>query len=300
MITKKTGRKPVSANGTTDAATEKRLRESYIKHATLAQLHRWFQYLENCECGLTNHIDTLSDDVIVRTESSTTTGLNAYLETVSPPPARPRKAHVLKDHSIEILADGSICLNADIDTLTDNHPAMNDALIQSFRCQAKLRPTNSTLPLFTELRSSNVGAESESEFKDALQEHRVRSLVHYFTAIVEDPSRNPEPFREVLADEFSINYTETPMTDFETVKGWVAGALSSVVASNHQIHDVSFEVTSHGDYLVTIAMQSRALFPDGSGITSKNSQTWTLVDELADRFPKIRKITIDRDEVRRI
>nr|WP_321510285.1 hypothetical protein [uncultured Hyphomonas sp.] len=290
----------MNAKGTTDAETEKRLRESYIKHATLAQLHRWFQYFENAECGLANHVDTLDDEVSARAIDTNTSGLKAYLEAITPPVARRRKAHVLKNQSIDISADGSIHLKAEIDILIPDQMSKGNVLRLPAEFEAILAPTQTVLPKFTEIRITQSGPEQTPEYQETYQNHRVRSLVHHFTAIVEDPSRNPEPFREVLSDEFSLNYTETPMTDFESVKAWVAGALSSVVASNHQIHDVSFEVTTHGDYLITVRMESRALFPDGSGITSKNTQTWTLTDNPADRFPKIRKIIIDRDEVRRI
>lgn len=290
----------MSAKGTTDAATEKRLRESYIKHATLAQLHRWFQYFENAECGLANHVDTLSDGVTVRTMDMSTTSLKEYVESIASPSAHIRKAHVLKDHTIDISLDGSIRLKAEVDILTSSQSPDDDAQNWPIELEAILSPTETVLPKFTEIHITRSGPERRLKYQDTYREHRVRSMVHHFTAIVEDPSRNPEPFREVLSDEFSINYTETPMVDFESVKAWVAGALSSVVASNHQIHDVAYDVIARGDYLVTIRMESRALFPDGSGITSKNSQTWTLTDTPTDRFPKIRKITIDRDEVRRI
>ncbi len=289
----------MSEQRTTDPETEKRLRESYIKHATLAQLHRWWQYHENAESGISNHLDLLSEDAIVRSANSEVIGLDAYREMALKKQSSCRTAHFLKSHTIDISIDGSIHLTADIIQFNIGTLPENGVSKSTVHFEATLQQTDTVLPLFTNILISQTGSGQVEIFQNAYLENRIRSLVHQFTALVEDPSRNPEPFREVLADEFSLNYLETPMTDFEMVKTWVASALSSVVASNHQIHDVSFEVADTGDYLVTIKMDSRALFPDGSGVTSKNTQTWTLADSISDRFARIKKITIDRDEVRR-
>ncbi len=77
----------------------------------------------------------------------------------------------------------------------------------------------------------------------ALAEHyrsedRIRSLIHYFTSLVEDPRRDPIPFREVLAEGFRLHYISPPIDSFEALAAWVAGPLSSVVASTHAISDV--------------------------------------------------------------
>ena len=138
----------------------------------------------------------------------------------------------------------------------------------------------------------------------ALAEHyraedRIRSLVHYFTSLVEDPRRDPIPFREVLAEGFRLHYISPPIDTFEALAAWVAGPLSCVVASTHAISDVVVTQLSDRDYSATLAMQSEALFPDGSGLESRNTQTWTVVDDVGERFARIAEITIQRIDVRR-
>jgi hypothetical protein len=126
--------------------------------------------------------------------------------------------------------------------------------------------------------------------------YRARSVVHYFIALVENPARDPAPFREILADRFSLHYTPSPMTDLAALDAWVGGALSSVVASEHDIHAIDVASLGGARSAVDVRMTSQALFPDGSGAISRNTQRWTIVDA-GDRFPRIEEILIDRDAV---
>lgn len=129
-------------------------------------------------------------------------------------------------------------------------------------------------------------------------EARIRSTVHYFIALVENPARDPEPFRELLADPFCLRYTAEPIVDFESVRTWVTGRLASVVASEHDIGSISLEDCGGGTHVAHVRMKSQALFPDGSGAISRNAQCWTLADDPTRlRFPQIREISIERDAV---
>jgi len=130
-------------------------------------------------------------------------------------------------------------------------------------------------------------------------ENRIRSLVHYFTSLVEDPRRDPVAFREVLAAGFRLHYIEPPIDSYDALAAWVAGPLSSVVASTHAISDLVVSRLSDREYSATLAMHSEALFPDGSGIESRNTQAWTVVDDVGERFARIAEITIQRIDVRR-
>ena len=158
--------------------------------------------------------------------------------------------------------------------------------------RGELQPTDAFLPSLKRLESQVVADPSSRPRSDG----RARSAVHYFIALVENPARDPAPFRELLGDRFSLHYTPTPMTDLEALDAWVKGALSSVVASEHDIHAIDVRDLGDGRFAVEVCMTSQALFPDGSGAISRNTQNWTIVDR-GERFARIEEILIDRDAV---
>lgn len=163
------------------------------------------------------------------------------------------------------------------------------------RCHAEMTALDPTLPHLVNVD----GAPAPADASPFNARNRLLSLIHYFTSLVENPARDPAPFRELLADNFALHYVDPPVSSFAMLNDWVTGRLASVVASNHMIHDVSFDTVGDSEYLVTVAMESEALFPDGSGIISKNRQSWRVIDDASERFARIAEIRIERDDVRR-
>lgn len=203
-----------------------------------------------------------------------------------------RNAHAVQSTAVEILPGGRIALTAELGRHDDDGPATRKP---PARCHAEMTALDGTLPHLVDVDGAPAPATALSS--DA--RNRLLSLIHYFTSLVENPARDPAPFHEVLTDNFALHYIDPPVSTHAMLDDWVTGRLASVVASNHRIHDVSFETTGDGVYLVTVAMESEALFPDGSGVISKNRQSWRVIDDPSERFARIAEIRIERDDVHR-
>lgn len=125
---------------------------------------------------------------------------------------------------------------------------------------------------------------------------RVRALVHFFMALVEDPRRDPTPFLELVGPTFALHYTDPAIADEAALRAWVTGRLASVTASEHVLHSVVVQGAPAG-WTAAVTMKSQALFPDGSGAISRNTQHWRGTDQPDARFPRLTEILIDRDEL---
>jgi hypothetical protein len=235
---------------------EQRLRESYRKHAALAQLYCWLQRHDQ------------------------TSGASA---------------HFLRASAVHLQSDGAVAIDGEIECLNVSGYVMRSKA----HCHAVMRPTDGVLPKIADVRIAEGMRQQADSFESAQAENRIRSLIHYFMALVENPGRDPHPFRELLAAGFSLNLAEPPIASFDALAAWVAGPLSSVVASTHVISDLALDNLGDREYSATIGMRSEALFPDGSGIASRTTQTWTIADDAQERFARIRQVTIRRDEAHR-
>lgn len=239
-----------------DPARKKRLEESFIKHAALAQLYRWCQGPEH-------------------------------------------GPYALNSYTLDVMPDGRIALTAELDGYQDGALPGGATRRTPIYCTAELTPLDGTLPRIARIETSQGTGGRTGLFEAPGTRNRLLSLVHYFTSLVENPARDPAPFREVLTDDFALHYVEPPVSTHAMLDEWVTGRLASVVASNHRIHEISFEIADDDEYAVTVAMESEALFPDGSGIISKNRQSWRVIDNTAERFARIREVRIERDDMRR-
>lgn len=206
------------------------------------------------------------------------------------------EAHAVRSSTVEILPSGRIALTAELDRQHDDGPSAGKNPV---RCRVEMTALDGTLPHLVDVDIASAGVNKAAAPIALDARNRLLSLIHYFTSLVENPARDPGPFRELLADNFALHYVDPPISNFAMLDDWVTGRLASVVASNHRIHDVSFEATGDKAFLVTVAMESEALFPDGSGVISNNRQSWRVIDDPSERFARIGEIRIERDDVHR-
>lgn len=204
-------------------------------------------------------------------------------------------AHFVKASAAQLQSDGAVAIDAQIECLDVSGQVMKSTA----HCHALVRPTNAVLPKIADVRIAAGTRQRADSFRSAQAENRIRSLIHYFLALVENPRRDPQPFRELLAEGFSLKLVDPPIESFDALTAWVAGPLSSVIASAHVISDLALEKLGERDYQATVDMRSEALFPDGSGIVSVTTQTWSVADDTQEQFARIREITIHRHEAHR-
>jgi hypothetical protein len=239
-----------------DLLPERRLRESYVKHAARAQLYRLWASIQEGTCV---------KELLEGTEAK---------ERVLLPPD-PGALPSVADIAIALEAGNSI-----------SFASAQDEVFGRFARGAAV------LPRLTAFSSTKPGTTRLSAAA-----HRACGTVHYFIALVENPERDPKPFRELLAADFDLGYTATPMKDLAALDAWVAGPLSSVVASEHDIHSIQVRDLGADRSIAAVAMTSQALFPDGSGAISRNTQNWTLDHGTGECFPRVMEISIARDAV---
>lgn len=154
-------------------------------------------------------------------------------------------------------------------------------------------PGEAGLPLLSNVLIEQNGEPEAGEFVDAYAENRMRSLVHYWLALIEDPSRNAEPVREILVDDMSLNFSSGTITDFEGFEAWLAGPGSQVAASTHVISNLSAEETGENTYAVTVDFDWSGILPDAAVMVAKTRHNWTVVNDPTERFARIQTIDVE-------
>ena len=273
--------------------TDQDITEGYRKHAAMAQFHRWYQVYERPDGGLNNALDILARDVSVKSGLGEAVGLGQYAARVMQLPDTWRNAHSLKDADIAVAGDGTMRLTADITYLNEGMNPDGTVREADLSYTMTLVPTDTVLPRF---RTIEIAQNSDGEagaFVDAYAENRMRSLVHYWLALIEDPARDPEPVREILAEDFSLNFTSGALTDFEGFRAWLAGPGSQVSASTHGIGNFSARETGNGTYALTVDFDWAGVTPDGTNLVAKTRHNWTATNDPTERFARIRTMDVE-------
>jgi len=280
----------ISAN---DLPTDTEIKQSYLEHAALAQFFRWYQYYERTEAGLDNAVDILASDVVVKSMSGTANGVEEYTARVQKIPTSWKNAHFVKDVDVAVGEDGNLTLEASVTYL--NEGMRDDGKVQAadLAYTTELARSEDLLPEFTAIEIKAVGALEDMSFEDAYAENRAKSVVHYWLALIEDPARDPEPVREILAEDFSLNFSSGAITDFDGFKAWLAGPASSVAASTHKITEFSTKATDDTRMSVEITFDWVGILPNGTKLTAQTRHDWTLSNDVSERFARIENVDVE-------
>jgi hypothetical protein len=271
--------------------TGNQIHDGYIRHAVMAQTHRWYQIYENSDSRIENALDILASDI--KLKSGEASGHDSYRQRIGQLPKNWKNAHNVTGSTIAIGSDGSIRFDLNITYL--NHGMRPDGSVRTADLiyVTELRQTDSVLPQFTYIEIKQLSEGVTSEFKDAYPQNRLLSLVHYWLAIIEDPRRIPEPAREVLADRFKLNFSTGIITDFEGFKAWLAGPGSQVVASTHELSNFSYMTTGQNIYVLKLDFDWRGILPNSTEIAAKTRHAWEVLDDPKERFARIKSMDVE-------
>ena len=157
----------------------------------------------------------------------------------------------------------------------------------------QLKPTDSVLPRFTALAIEQVSASDTKTFADAYPENRLKSLTHYWLALVEDPKRRLEPFQEILAKDFKLDFSSGAITDFAGFEKWFRGPGSAVAASTHQMSNFNYQRTGNNSFNMKVDFDWQGILPDGKEMVAKTRHSWTVEDNATERFARIKTAHVE-------
>lgn len=269
------------------------IRQGYQKHAALAQYYRWYQMYERPDGGIDNALDILAKDINVVSALGEARGHEQYAERVAQLPDTWENAHHVKDTQITINDDGSMDLIANITYMNKGINVEGKIREADLTYSMVLAPTETVLPKFTEINIAQNSEGLTEKFEDAYVRNRLLSLVHYWLALIEDPSRNPEPVRELLADEFSLNFSSGAITDFDGFETWLAGPGSSIDASTHEIGNFTYKPLDNSRYSLSVEFDWTGILPNGDEMVARTLHNWAVSNDLTERFARIEQVDVE-------
>jgi hypothetical protein len=269
------------------------IRQSHIRHGALAQLHRWYVGYESAAYGIENQIDILDENVRLKSGLGEAVGHAAYRDRIKALPADWQNAHVVKAARIGIDADGSIGLEADIEYFNKGILPDGAVRVADLTYKTRLRPADGALPKFTSIEITQNSEGRADAIACAYGENRMRSLMHYWLALIESPARDPEPVRRILADGFLLNFSSGPIADFDGFKAWLAGPGSAMTASAHVISNFRQEQTGKDEYKIGAQFDWHAIAPDGALWEARTAHRWLVKDDPTARFARIKRMDVE-------
>ena len=121
---------------------------------------------------------------------------------------------------------------------------------------------------------------------------RLRALAHRWLYEIERSDRDMANFRDILADDFVLEFSSGRIDTEEAFQTWLKGPASSVAATRHDI--IAFESTPQLDdrYLVNMELDWNGLTPEGGRMQARTRHMWIAVDD-GGRMPRIETVSVE-------
>ncbi|USD66976.1 hypothetical protein [Vibrio sp. SCSIO 43136] len=266
-------------------------------HLAKAQYYRWFQLYERdlSQLRIENQLDILSDDIQVKSGAGHRSGKQAYTQALSMYQGWQNAHHV---EQIEVMdsSDG-LRLSAAIEYQGIKPNGERNAYQVEY--QALLAQGEGTLPRFSSIELAPTG-KRDVKFVDAYPENRARSLTHYWLGLIEKLDGNIEPFKEILADEFEINFPSQTITSLGQFEQWSQGIPSQIALSTHYIDAFDVSVIGPDQYQIVMEFDWYGVTKDDQKLRYRTKHTWQIVDDINQRFARITKIDVEALEPLRV
>jgi hypothetical protein len=218
------------------------------------------QIYENPETTIANQLDFLARDIKLKSGLGEGVGHDAYVQRIDQLPKTWKNAHFVRSSLVTLGVDGVISLEASLTYLNQGMKPDGSVRTAELTYATTLHPTDTVLPEFL---------------------------------LIEDPKRRLEPFREVLADSFELQFSSGPITDFRAFEQRFRGPASAVAASAHEIGNFSCERVDRTTYRVQVDFGWQGILPNDQRMVGKTRHRWTVVDDPKERFARIKTLVVD-------
>jgi hypothetical protein len=263
--------------------TSATISNSYRKHAALAQLHRWYQIYEEPASSLANQLDILDPGVRLKSGLGEGVGHEAYTKRIAAIPRTWKNAHFVNATVIDIHADGSIDMTVQLTYLNVGIKPDGAVRTAALSYATKLISTDNMLPRFTDITIAQLSEGEVPIFKEAYSENRMKSLLHYWLALIGNPARDADDFAEIFADGFSLNAMGKSIASLDDFLGWILGAGTSFANSAHEIARFSVREIGPQRYEVLADINFHNV------PTNKMQLRFQAINNPAERFARILK-----------
>jgi hypothetical protein len=268
------------------------LQLGYQRHAALAQYYRWFQLAENRDSTVENALDILDANVALKSSQGEDIGHSAFRARAAKIPKSWHHAHYVNDAAIKFNADGTMALIAHVTYLNQGILPNGATRSANLTYKTALRPTDTVLPKFTRIEIVQNGVTSAPSLVSQYGANRARSLVYYYLALIDNPKRNAEPFREILADNFALKFSVGKLDTFEKFKSWYDRSTAPVKVSSHTLNSMTYDEVAADTFKVVADFDWQGILADGRVMVGRTLNTWIFTNNPKERFARIKSADV--------
>lgn len=300
---------PASDSGAALDELHAALTAGSYEHRVLTVVHRWYTGYETERRRLDHHGELVTEDFVAHRPAESALpdvqGRQAYLDGLATAYPGQSNAHHLRSVAIERTgADTARAVVAhDFETIG---PTLNGAAVLRYDLELHQQPTE-RLPRISTF-AEQILAPRDAPFTEALAENRVLAFLHYWLALLEQPtapsessepsepaapSVDVEPLRELLHPELVMTLSDgRVLHTFDQVAAWYTRNAEQVEISTHHLIDPVITPGQDGDHQLTVDFAWQGITRAAQPMTARTRHVWTLA-ETGERYLRLKRFHVD-------
>lgn len=268
-------------------------KEKHQENKVLSQYYRWYQTFEREQNDkrIANHLDILSNDVLIKTSSRTMNGkegMKGFLDYVK----EWKNAHHIENTSVTQNDDGTLSLEADI--LYQN--ILPDSTKNNYKLHysTTLNNVNNQLPIFTKLELLPTSTVENVPYKDAYIENRSKSLIYYWISLMDDIKGNESKFDQLLTSSYKLQFPTSLITNDEELQRSLKEIDSRMITSLHTPKNIKSTINTDGTISVSLDFEWKGITNEEEKLIAEIHHEWILENNLDEPYARIKEIKINQ------
>ena len=276
-----------------EADTSFKTEKTLTSHLAKSQYYRWYQLYERPmnKQRVDNQMELLADNVTIKSAAGIMNGEANYPERLEVYKGWKNAHHVQQVSFIK--NEGKNKLKADIKY--QNIQPDGKKASYTIDYEMEFEDFSNELPLLTEVVITPTG-ESDEEFEDAYPKNRVNSLMYFWLANMEQLNGNVTPFKEMLTDDFELNFSTGTINTLQELETWLNDAPKQLNQSSHHPENLSIKVIDDTTYQVSVSFDWYGIAKNGKRMKAKTHHEWIVIDDTNDRFARIKSANVKQIE----
>jgi len=263
-------------------------------HLAKTQYYRWYQLYERPinEQRITNQMDLFVDNVIIESATGIMKGKENYPKRLDSYEGW-KNAHHVQNVTLVIDKGSKIQINADI--RYQNIQPDGKKASYTLDYVMEFEDISNELPKLTRVIIKPTG-ETKDTFEDAYPNNRVNSLMYFWLSNMEQLDGNVKPFEELLTDDFELNFSTAPIKSIKDLEIWLNGTPKQLSQSCHHPENLSVKTIDDTTFEVSVAFDWYGITKNGQKMKAKTLHKWVVIDDLNERFARIKKADVKQIE----
>ncbi len=283
-----------------DEITTSIIMGSFRTQAALSQFFRWFQFYEHEKASLNHQTTIVAPEIQFDSNQGFATGVEAYQTTIHKIPRVWQNSHFVSDVHIERDKNNMLMLDADIIFLNRGALVQNHILGSRLKIKSQFNDDftsvaeaseqtdkESALPLMRRMNVSSSQNGKVKEYQSSYAQNRLKSLLHYWLHLIENPNRSLDDFEVILTETYRTEFSEEDFASEVGMQGWLVRPEASAKAMHYRVRNIQIEELDMNKYSLKAEMDWYGLIENDEQVTGRVNQIFAVIDDPHDPYAKI-------------